>query len=254
MAERDRTDALVAELRSVARRLEFPPTPAIAPTVVARISADAAARRARPPFPGIALWSRRRLIAAIALGLLLLGGAAVAARLAIGAVGVEVIPSLAPTPPAEAPSAFGRPVPIRQVRRAVGFDVVWPAGFGAPDDAFVIRSGSGLGAVAVLAWHDATGQRIPSTPWDVVLIELPGSAEIATKTVLPTSIDTVRVDGERAFWITGPHDLGMRGAFGGEVVRVRGNALIWQGAPGVTYRLESMLTEREAVSLAETMP
>jgi hypothetical protein len=250
----DRPDALETALRRAATRLAFPPTPPIASSVVARLRADAA-RSHRPPFAGAALWSRRRFVLAIALGLVLLGGGAVAARLSIGAVEVRVARSLAPSPPAEAPSAFGAEVPLPEATAETGTKAAWPASLGKPDDVYVLRPGGvAEGPVLVLAWRRVEGYRtIPNTPWSAVLFELRGPLDVVTKTVLAESISRARVRGADAFWITGEHDLGLQGAFGGLVVRVSGNVLVWQPAPGITYRLETMLPRAEAIALAETL-
>jgi hypothetical protein len=252
----DRPDVLEAALRSVATRVAFPPTPPVASTVVARLRADSA-RAHRPPFPATALWSRRRLVLAVVLGLLLLGGAAVAARLSIGAVEVRVAPSLAPSAPPEAPAAFGTQVTLERAVGETGIEPGWPSSLGRPDDVYVLRPGGAVTSpVLVLAWRDLAGDgTIPNTPWSAVLFELRGQLDVATKTVLARSISPARVDGEPAFWIEGAHDLGLEGAFGGEVVRVSGNVLLWEErSAGLTYRLETMLPRAEAIALAETLP
>jgi hypothetical protein len=251
---RERPDALDTALRSAATRVAFPPTPPIASSVSARLRADAV-RPHRPPFPGAAIWSRRRLVLAIALGLVLLGGAAFAARLSIGAVQVRVAPSLAPTARPEAPSAFGTEVPVRRAIAETGMAPAWPPRLGTPDDAYVLRPGGASRAPAlVIAWRAAGGDpAIPHTPWSVVLFELRGELDVITKTVLSNSISPARVSGGDAFWITGEHDLWLEGAFGGEVVRVNGNVLVWQPAPDLTYRLETMLPRAQAIALAETI-
>jgi hypothetical protein len=249
----ERSDALGAALASLSNRVGFPDTPSIAPTVGARLRADLA-RAHRPPFAGAALWSRRRLAAAIALGLLLLGGAAVAARLAIGAVDVVVVPSLTPSAAPEAPTAFGDEVSLREAVGATGFKPGWPPSLGRPDDVYVVRPEHGTNAM-VLAWRVTDGSlRIAGTPWSALLIEMPEGVDLATKYVLADSIEPARVHGEHAFWLTGEHDLALQGAFGGEAVRVSGNVLVWQRAGGVTYRLETMLPKAQAIALAETLP
>jgi hypothetical protein len=248
----ERTDALDAALRSLAARVDFPDTPPIAPGVGARLRADAA-RSHRPPFPGAALWSRRRLIAAIALGIVLLGGAAVAARLSIGVVEIRVTHTLAPSAPPEAPDAFGREVPLRDAVDATGLEPRWPRALGRPDDVYVVRPGEGAAGL-VLAWRSAEGlPSIQGTPWSAVLFELRGELDIATKTVLSPDIRPARVDGRRAFWISGAHDLALQGAFGGQQVRVVGNVLLWEDGSGATYRLETMLPKAGAVALAESL-
>jgi hypothetical protein len=245
-------NAIEDALRSMARRTSFPPTPPIASSVAARIRADAA-RAHRPPFPGAALWSRRRLVAAIAVGVLMLGGAAVAARLSIGAVEFRVAPSLAPSAQTEAPSLFGPQVLLRRAIAETGTAPEWPASLGQPDDVYVLHSGGVSRApILVLAWRETGEYRnIPGTPWSVVLFIVRGELDIVTKTVLADSISPVRVRGTDGFWIVGEHDLGLEGAFGGDVVRVRGNVLVWEPEPGLTYRLETMLPRAGAVALAE---
>jgi hypothetical protein len=247
---REPTDTLERALRSLAERVQFPPTPPIAPTVGARLRADAA-RAHRPPFAGVVAWPRRRLVIVVALALVLLGGAAVAARLAIGPVEVRIVPSLSPGAPPETPAAFGDEVPLARAGRLAGIEPAWPPGLGRPDDVYVVDTG-GAGSAVVLAWRGEAG-RIPDTPWTAVLIELRGDVQIATKYVGASGIHTARVDGRRAFWISGAHDLSLQGAFGGGTVRVSGSVLLWQPAPGLAYRLETTLPKPEAIALAETV-
>jgi hypothetical protein len=246
------TDVLETALRSLTVQVEFPETPPIAATVGARLRADVA-RTHRPPFAGTALWSRRRLVVAIALGLVLLGGAAVAARLALGTVQIQIVPTLTPSAPPEAADAFGEEVSVQEALGATGIHPGWPPAFGWPDDAYVVRSSPADRAI-VLAWRDVVGSpTIPGTPWSAVLIEMRGPAEVATKYALPDSVARARVHGQAAFWIAGPHDLALQGAFGGRSVRVSGNVLIWQRSSDVTYRLETMLPKADAIALAETL-
>lgn len=247
-------DVLESALRAVASRVEYPPTPSIAPAVGARLRANAASAH-RPPFARVAAWPRRRIVVAIALAFLLLATAAAAGRLAIGAVSIEIVPSLAPSAPPEAPPVFGHDLTMRQAVGRIAFKPGWPPSLGWPDDAYVVDVGGGRQArVLVLAWRRADALRpIPGTPWRAVLYEVPGPLEIATKYVAASSILPARVHGERAFWISGAHDLAFAGAFGGQPVRVSGNVLLWQRLPDVTYRLETMLPKGEAVALAETL-
>jgi hypothetical protein len=248
-----RTDALESALRAVAARVAYPPTPSIAPAVGARLHANAASAH-RPPFARVAAWPRRRIVVAIALAFLLLATAAAAGRLAIGAVSIEIVPSLAPSAPPEAPPAFGHDLTMRQAIGLIAFKPGWPPSLGRPDDVYVVSPGPGQGRVLVLAWRNAEGMPpIPDTPWRAVLYEVPGSLDVATKYVGASSIHAARVHGGRAFWISGAHDLALQGAFGGEPVRVTGNVLLWQRSPDVAYRLETMLPKADAVALAETL-
>jgi hypothetical protein len=248
-----RSHPLETALRALGPTVRYPPTPSIASTVGARLRADAA-RSHRPPFARVATWPRRRVVVAIALGILLLATAAGAARLAIGSVSIEIVPSLTPSAPPEAPAAFGTDLSMRQAVGLVGFKPGWPPSLGWPDNAYVLSPRTGHGPVLVLAWRDAVGlPAIPGTPWRAVLFEVPGPLEIATKYVGASSIHPARVHGQRAFWISGAHDLTLQGAFGGEAVRVRGNVLLWQRSPDLTYRLETMLDPAAAILLAESL-
>jgi hypothetical protein len=248
-----RTQVLADELRAVGARVAYPPTPSIVPAVGARLRADVALAH-RPPFARVAAWPRRRLVVVVALAFLLLAAAAAAGRLAVGGVSIQIVPSLTPSAPAEAHAAFGQDLTIAQAIERTGSKPGWPPSLGWPDDAYVLAPGNGLGQVLVLAWRDAPGlPPIPDTPWRAILYEVPGSADIATKYVGAASIRPARVHGERAFWISGPHDLALQGAFGGRTVRVTGNVLLWQRSPEVTYRLETMLPRAAAVALAETL-
>jgi hypothetical protein len=241
---------LEAALTRVARDVEFPPTPSIAPTVGARLRADAT-RAHRPPFAGLAAWPRRRVVVALALALVLVGGAAVAARLAIGPVSIEIVPSAAPSAPPEAPAAFGDEVSLTQGLRETGIRPAWPRSLGPPDDVYVVRPEAG-GAVLILAWR-GDGEPIPDTPWTAVLYEMRSDTDLATKYVAANVIHPARVGGRPAFWISGAHDLSLAGAFGGGLVRVSGNVLIWEREPGLAYRLETMRTKADAVSLADSI-
>jgi hypothetical protein len=143
---------------------------------------------------------------------------------------------------------------MEQAIRRITFEPGWPPSLGRPDDVYLVTPGNGQGRTLVFAWRSAGGlPPIPDTPWQAVLYEMPGSVDIATKYVGATSIRPARVHGERAFWISGTHDLAMQGVFGGQAVRVSGNVLLWQRSPGVTYRLETMLGRAEAIALAESV-
>ena len=249
---RDDVEALEAALRSLAERLDLPAAPPIATTVAARLRADRV-RAHRPPFAGVATWPRGRIVAAAAIGFLLLATAAVAGRLAIGPVSVEIVPSLAPSARPEAPGTFGEEVTVREAAAATGITPAWPPSLGSPDDAYVIRPPAPA-AVLVLAWREGAGARIPNTPWTTVLFELRGDEEIAVKSVAASVYHSARVGGRHAVWISGAHDLSLSALFGGEAVRISGNVLIWERAPGLVYRLETMLSKAAAVDLAETLP
>lgn len=251
MAEiRTPKDTLARALRDAGRDLAYPPTPPISQGVVARLEAERD-RRTRPRFPAIALWSRRRLLVLVAVGVIGLLALAFTARLVIGAAEIRVQPGATPSGPPLGPGALGDPVRVEHVEREVGFEVRVPAG-PLPDGAYVFVAAGGNGAL--LAWEASDRYpSLPGTPWGLVLVELRTDEGTLVKDVGGFD-DTreVRVGGRSAFWIEAPHQLHVITDEGSETFRVEGNVLIWtRGA--VTYRLETSLELPEAVALAESL-
>lgn len=250
---RTHTD-LERALIALGSTLEYPPAPPMAPAVTARLLVERAAAR-RPAFPGLALWPRRRVLLLAVAGVLLLAGTAVAARLAIGAIEIRVVPTPpTPTPTAvESGAALGERVTLEGARARVGFPVVLPAGLGPPAEVHVAESGFSS-RVVVLVWDaDASHTRIEGTSWSTILMELPGSkVPLAYKDILAdTTLQSVQVGKHDAFWISGPHQLSLLTPQGEQRFTVTGNVLLWE-QDGTTLRLETTLPKAEAIALAET--
>ena len=243
-------DTLTVALRDAGRDLAYPPTPPISHGVVARLEAERE-RHTRPRFPALTLWSRRRLLAVVAVAIVGLLALAFAARLVIGAAEIRVQPGVTPSGPPLGPDALGDPVALERVQREVGFEVRVPAG-PLPDEAYVFVAAGGNGAL--LAWEASDRYpSLPGTPWGLILVELRTDEGTLVKDVGGFD-DTreVRVGGRSAFWIEAPHQLHVLTDEGSETFRVDGNVLIWtRGA--VTYRLETSLELPEAVALAESL-
>jgi len=252
MDERLRSEGLEAALGAIARELAYPATPSLASAVTARLGTERAARR-RPPFPAAALWSRRRVVALVAIGVLAALGIAAAARYAIGAFEVRVQPGVTPgpsTPPFE-PDVLGDPIPPDVAAATAGFDAAEPEG-PPPDAVYVVDSPFG-DAGLVLAWRpSATYPAIEGTDWGLVLVAAQGDSELIVKSIDRfEDLDEVRVNGERAFWIPVPHVLTLETERGFQTYAVEGNVLIWENEDGVAYRLETSLGRAEAITLAE---
>jgi hypothetical protein len=231
----------------------YPETPSLASAVTSRLSAERSAGR-RPPFPGAALWSRRRVVALVVVGLLAALAIAAAARYAIGSFEIRVQPGVTPgasTPPFE-PDVLGDPVAPDAAVALAGFDAALPQG-PPPDQTYVIDSPFGDRAL-LFAWRpSASSPPIGGTDWGLVLVAAQGDAEFVVKTIDRfEDMDEVRVDGRRAFWIPVPHVLTLQTERGVATYAVEGNVLIWQGEDGVAYRLETSLERAEAIALAES--
>src|SRR5687768_4482557 len=197
-------DALALALRDAGRGLAYPPTPPISRTVLARLEAERD-RRTRPRFPAVTLWSRRRVLALVAVGLIGLLALAFAARLVIGAAEIRVQPGITPSGPPLGPEALGDPVPLERVEREVRFVLGVPAG-PPPDHAYVFVSGGGNGAL--LAWEASERYpSLPGTPWGLILVELRTDRGTLVKDVGGfDDIAEVRVNGRPSFWIDDPHE------------------------------------------------
>jgi len=244
-------EALGRALTALAVDVAFPDTPRMGPAVVARLREEREAK-VRPPFPSMALWSRRRALVLVAVGLAAVLALAFAARFVLGAAEIRVRPELTPLGPPLGPSGLGSPVSVPEIEDAVRFDVRVPAG-PVPDEAYVFRTNSVVRA-ALLAWDAGEGDAaLPGTPWRMMLIELPGDERTLVKDVGQLEDSTmVEVDGQRAFWIDTPHELIVITDDGAETFLIRANVLIWT-EDDVTYRLETTLDLADAIALAETV-
>ena len=155
----DRVAHLESALRALGPKVAVPPTPSIAPAVVSRLETERL-RRSRPPFPQLALWSRRRALVFAALAVLALLALAAAARFTIGAVQIRVQPSPTSTgsPPAP-PFDLGELGPGRSPSEAaasVRFAASLPPGTG-PDIAYVVEGPTGERSIA-FAWAPLGGR------------------------------------------------------------------------------------------------
>jgi hypothetical protein len=247
--------ALLERLRDLAPEIDVPAAPPIAPAVIARLETERAVRP-RPPFPSLALWPRRRLLALATIAVAALLALAAAARLSIGAIQVRVQPTrssnVSPPPPIN-PAGFGEPVAPADAQQRVGFSIGLPPG-PAPDRAFVFRTPFGRNGL-IFAWAPSPSYRaIPGLPWGLMLMELTGNDEIFTKTIGSyQALRSVRVGGASGWWITKPHELTVETDTTTRTFLVNGNVLIWQ-VGNVTYRLETTLGLSPALRLAESIP
>ena len=180
---RQGSEALTHSLPSLAAELAFPPTPSLAPEITARLRSERSAGR-RPPYPTAALWSRRRILVLVAVGLFAALAVAAAARYAIGAFEVRVQPGITPAPTLSpvAPGEIGEVAALEDAERQAGFAVALPEG-PPPDEVYVIDTAYGDRGI-VVAWQPgAPFPAIAGTKWSLLLMAFRGDAEIALKTV-----------------------------------------------------------------------
>ena len=246
-------EPLEAALSTLGGDLAFPVAPAFGEAVTARLKSERAAG-ARPRLPSRALWSRRRVLGLVTIGLLAALALAAAARLAIGTIEIRIQPGVTPSPslaPVE-PDVLGDPLPAGEAVALAGFEPSLPSG-PPPDEVYVVDSPFGDPGL-IYAWRpSATYPALPGTEWGLVLIAFQGDEETVVKTVQQfEDVHDASVNGERASWIPVPHVLEIETDRGFETLSVRAKVLIW-GVADVTYRLETSLDRASAVALAESM-
>ena len=258
-------------LEQVARRFDYPPTPAIAdnlrwPTADGRPpTADSPSGGGRRSAVGRRLaWAL--LLVAFAAALLAAPPtrAAILAFFArVGAIEIfvdETAPTAAPFTPAPTPTALpatvtgagevnhslslldlGQPTTLEEAGQRVGFTPRLPAALGEPDEVYYHRVD--LPAVTFV-WRGPDG-----APLSLTQI---GVAEFARKLVGEGNVEDTTVNDAPAVWLTGPHGLQLLGDRPPGALLITSNVLIWV-QDGFTYRLEGDLTLEKAVAIAESV-
>jgi hypothetical protein len=231
--------------------VSWPPAPDLARSVMAATGAARSPRVVRLPLSR----SKRIMLIAAAI-VLLLAGAAVAAKIAIdlGAVVVEVTPSppgLLPTP-SIAPR--GDPVTLEEAGQLLGRAVAVPARLGRPDRIWAdeVFTQAGDAPRVTLAWR-ARGDlpEISGIRFGAILMVFEGDANQASKALYEDTgvLRFETVDGVEYYWTTGTHLLELLTGEGVVYVRVDGNVLLWRDGP-YTMRLETSLLRAEALRIA----
>ena len=214
--------------------------------------------------PRLGLPSRRRTLLVIAAVVLTLAGAALAARLVIelGAVTVRVLPGAPAGLPTTVvtPDVLGREVTLGKAARAAGFTPLLPEALGPPDRVWVDEAAAdpieaALVRRVVTLWAPVAGlPAIDATDAGAILMQFEGDSEGAAKVLYAETNDFggAVVDGRRAFWTSGEHEIVLVTGDEHHRALVTGNVLIWQDA-GSTFRLETALPKPDAVGIAESM-
>lgn len=176
-------------------------------------------------------WPYAAAVAVVAVGI---GVPAAAQLLDIGGVRIKLT--------GEVPEDIGRELLLGRLTE-LREDAARPPSLGAPAAAFEGRPEGGYTEV----W-----------PGPVLLTRFPGSVDeqvIEKRAFAGATVTRVTVDGEPAYWVSGPHGflyLDDDGNVQEDTLRLSGNALIWT-RDGVTYRLESDRALTDSIELAESM-
>jgi len=238
-------------LGRVAAEVSYPPTPSLRAGVLAGIAADAPG--ARPTWRRTAVLAAAAVVAvAIAVALAMPGSrSAIAEFFGVSGSKVEVLPTPAPgvTPtPFPAPadiSSYATPTTLESAQTAAGFAPALPPGEGAPLGAYLVEYG---GPPPVVVLQYARFDLWESRTVGFFVKGVPEGVEVRDRSV----------NGRPATWIgEGEHIVRFVDAQGREVaasVRTVGRGTLIWSTEATFYRLETDLSEEEAVRVAESLP
>lgn len=239
-------------LVDLGRRIEFPPTPDLAPRVRVRLAEGAVPARGRVP-------AHRRTLA-IALAVLAVAVASVMAvpqtRAAIleffhlRGVTIERVGTLPTVPIRNELGPLGKRVSLDEARRLADFDVVVPEALGEPDEVY-FWDGNPPGGMVSFVYGSRQNPRAFLTEFRASVREV-----IFKKAAESTRIEAVTIDGEAGYFLSGsPHQFSYFDRYGQyreEVVRLVGNTLVWERGP-VTLRLEADISKADALKIAHSV-
>jgi hypothetical protein len=264
------------QIRSIAARMEYPPTPDIAASVAARM-------RSTRPRLNRRIFARSLVLALVLLASLMLIPPVRAAVLDFIQIGIVRIFRTEPAPvPTQLPSTIvpmtaspgktqsalspltATPVttsttPISVLEQMAGETTLtsaqkkakypillpsYPADLGEPDRVFTLNAD---GPMTILVWMD------DQHPGQVKLsLHFIPEGSWAVDKFAPRAIEETSVNGGPAVWAVGPYPMLLRNGDMQISRLINGHVLIWEDG-GVTYRLETDTSMQEAVKIAESL-
>jgi hypothetical protein len=254
-------ESLELNLYEAGRVFPYPPTPDISRRVARRLNVP------RPQARRRLAWAAAILVVLVSI---LLAVPPVRAQildfLQVGVVRIFLgpTPTLSPVPPTPSrpgPTPTLVPTPtmlpslldlagkttLTEASRQATFPVrlpAYPPDLGPPNYVFLQNMG---GSMVVLAWTE------PGSPGKLRLsLDEFGPDAIMAKKMMPPAIQSTTVNGQLAYWTSGPHMLELQNGDYGARLLVEGHALIWEEGD-ITYRLETSLSMEEAVRIAESL-
>jgi rRNA maturation protein Nop10 len=241
-------------LVDLGRRIEFPPTPDVAPRVRARLAEGGAPKRTmRRPY------GHRRTLAIALAALAVAVGAVMAVpqtRAAIleffhlRGVTIERVGTLPTVPVRNELGPLGKRVSLDEARELADFGVVVPEALGEPDEVY-FWDGNPPGGMVSLVYGSREHPR-------AFVTEFRASVErvIFKKVATDTRVEQVRIDGDPGYFLSGsPHQFSYVDRYGEyreELVRLVGNTLVWERGP-VTLRLEADVSKADALKIAHSV-
>jgi hypothetical protein len=239
-------------LVELGRRLEFPPTPELAPRVRARL--------AEPPAHRAFLGGRRVLVIALVVLAVAIGAAmavpgtraAILEFFHLRGVTIERVGEL---PTVSLQRDFdklflGEKVTLAEARERADFEVVVPAALGEPD-AVYFQPGNPPSGMVSLVYGTPEEPRALFTEFRATVNKV-----IFKKVAAGTHIASLQVEGRPGFFLSGnPHEFtyfDRTGEYRQEIIRLAGNTLLWERGP-LTLRLEADINRDEALEIARSV-
>jgi hypothetical protein len=243
---------LELRLADLAAHVEFPPTPDVADSVVARLG-----EREQRRFPPARALAFAAAAAVAAVGALFVASpdarSTVADWFGVGGVRIVRADDL-PEVTVRRPPLYGRPVTLAEAERLTPYRILLPDGDERPDHVFLREPPPG--GIVTLVWGSRFRPRLAISQW------VGETLEPVYLKVLPrgTREQFVAVDGGAGVWLDeAPHVVYTHGTDGGEYVDnvyLAGNTLIWQQGRGLrarSFRLEADVGLDEALRIAESL-
>lgn len=234
--------------------LSWPPTPDLAPGVMASTRVANRPRVVRLP-----LSRSKRILLIAAATLLLLAGVALAARFVIdlGAVVVEVTPGPLTQPTASPPHPFGRSLTVEEATAIFGDELMLPERLGPPDRIWADEVFTDTGEVVRItaAWNPGIGLPvIEGSRYGAILMRFEGDTDQAFKEVYEDTgvVASAPFEGLVGIWTRGRHTLRLLTSEGLVYLAVDGNVLLWRDGQ-YTMRLETSLPKAKVVRIAESV-
>jgi hypothetical protein len=254
------------QLSSVAKGLDYPRTPNIAGSVMARLR-PAAPRRAISR--GFAWSLAVILVLATSLMLIPPARAAILDFIQIGIVRIfraeptpltppnQQIPSTIMPITATAASTSESLIPLlerlageltlEEAQQTVNYPILlpsYPPDLGQPDRVFVQDAD---GDMTILVWID------PQQPSQVLMsLHMIPRGSWAAEKMNPALVQETTVNGQRAVWAVGPYPIRFSDGDLDFARLIDGHVLIWTDGT-ITYRLETQLDLEEAIRVAESL-
>ena len=246
------------QVQATAKTFTYPPTPDVA-TAVKNIQTrrvlptDIGKVRQVKPFGSLRLaW----VVALVVMGLLLMSLAVPqvrAAVLRIFRIGAITITETADRPTNTAPKStpaqemlfnLAGETSLQAAQTQANFPLFLPDGWPLPDRVYYQEND--WPTVVIFVWLQADS----STEVQLSLYQIKAENFIYKSAA---QIEPIEIDGREAFWIEEDHWLQLQSGTVQPWHFVEGNVLIWQSEVGTTLRLESGLSLREAVAIADSL-